>query len=742
MGSITRGKALRGDLALYDGKTKTATRPDASGGTTSGLVVDNSVDVLQKFGNGTTQTDAAIAAAVAHIGSSSATLVFAPGAWTISASATIPANMTCVVPAGCIFSVDSGKTLTFSGLVNVEYPTLWTDGAGTVTVSTGGSHFGVYFKTTGEASATIVNYNLPPGHFERYGTNTTPGTTDMTTAIQAAFNSNEFVFCEPNKVYLTGTVTLSNSQRLTMNCYGATLKLKSSTNAALINHANLSDGTVSRFAVYNTVFDGNKAGQTGGAWIANGGCIFGYFDQLIVKDCEFKNSYGGSIFVKHLTNEFVCDGCYFHDGAEHTGTANEDSSYIAMQMSPTRTLTGLRSATITNFVMRGVVPGVTGRGVGGIIAASDSTLTSYQSHILKISNGTLLDCGQDAAGNVVAAIKLYRRCSQTIVDNVTVLGGQDNGIEVQGSDDVTVSNCTIRGLTESGQAAIKFGTRDGDKSCYNMSVLNCNISNCPRGIDAYFDDTLTGRDLQIIGGQIENVDQAIRVRKVAGEIKIIGTKIYNINDDAPTNLDHCIALGALSTDSTVTVDIIIDGVRVEDSENLIVNIRNITGKVSITNCHSKTIEDIRPINLITVTGDVLIANNNLAGVINDIISLDTVTGRIYILNNIAPVSATVRTTGGSAITLSRNNTWDQDLSGSATFNPASLLTTTGETTTVTVTGALLGDFAEASFSLDLQGLVLTAWVSAADTVSVRFQNGTAGTINLAEGTLKARVKRQ
>jgi hypothetical protein len=79
------------------------------------------------------------------------------------------------------------------------------------------------------------------------------------------------------------------------------------------------------------------------------------------------------------------------------------------------------------------------------------------------------------------------------------------------------------------------------------------------------------------------------------------------------------------------------------------------------------------------------------------------------------------------------------LSGSATYDPPNLIDGAGATTTVTVTGAALGDYAEASFSLDLQGITLTAWVSAADTVSVRFQNETGGTIDLGSGTLRARV---
>lgn len=79
------------------------------------------------------------------------------------------------------------------------------------------------------------------------------------------------------------------------------------------------------------------------------------------------------------------------------------------------------------------------------------------------------------------------------------------------------------------------------------------------------------------------------------------------------------------------------------------------------------------------------------------------------------------------------------LSGSATYDPPSLVDGQGTTTTVTVTGAALGGFARASFSLDLQGITVTAWVSATNTVSVRLQNESGGTLDLASGTLKARV---
>ena len=49
-----------------------------------------------------------------------------------------------------------------------------------------------YAQTAAEiaASVTPVNYAYVPGHVLRYGTNTTPGTTNMTAAIQAAINQS------------------------------------------------------------------------------------------------------------------------------------------------------------------------------------------------------------------------------------------------------------------------------------------------------------------------------------------------------------------------------------------------------------------------------------------------------------------------------------------------------------------------------------------------------------------------
>lgn len=80
-----------------------------------------------------------------------------------------------------------------------------------------------------------------------------------------------------------------------------------------------------------------------------------------------------------------------------------------------------------------------------------------------------------------------------------------------------------------------------------------------------------------------------------------------------------------------------------------------------------------------------------------------------------------------------------DPSSSITYDPPSLVDGAGVTTTITVPGAALGDYAVASFSADLQGVMLTSWISATNTMSARFQNETGGTVDLASGTLRGKA---
>jgi hypothetical protein len=81
---------------------------------------------------------------------------------------------------------------------------------------------------------------------------------------------------------------------------------------------------------------------------------------------------------------------------------------------------------------------------------------------------------------------------------------------------------------------------------------------------------------------------------------------------------------------------------------------------------------------------------------------------------------------------------------SVTFNPAVLADSPTFSTTITVTGAVVGDFAAASFvetspSANIDQLEVGAKVTAADTVTVYFTSHHTAPLSPTTGTLRVRV---
>jgi hypothetical protein len=77
--------------------------------------------------------------------------------------------------------------------------------------------------------------------------------------------------------------------------------------------------------------------------------------------------------------------------------------------------------------------------------------------------------------------------------------------------------------------------------------------------------------------------------------------------------------------------------------------------------------------------------------------------------------------------------------GLATWDPGSIADGDMEAKDVTVTGATLGDFAIASFSLDIKDLVLDAQVTVANVATCVLSNNTGSAVDLASGIVKVRV---
>jgi len=136
MGAIVRGKINRGDVALFDGKNSTSSRVDASGGSVTGLMLNDFVDLLQVFGAGSSRTAGTVSSALTFVGTNTVCFMFSPGTWNFAASVTIPSTVTCYIAAGAVITPAGGITVTFNGPV-IHEATTWTGGAGTVTTTLG-----------------------------------------------------------------------------------------------------------------------------------------------------------------------------------------------------------------------------------------------------------------------------------------------------------------------------------------------------------------------------------------------------------------------------------------------------------------------------------------------------------------------------------------------------------------------------------------------------------------------------
>lgn len=80
---------------------------------------------------------------------------------------------------------------------------------------------------------------------------------------------------------------------------------------------------------------------------------------------------------------------------------------------------------------------------------------------------------------------------------------------------------------------------------------------------------------------------------------------------------------------------------------------------------------------------------------------------------------------------------------SASWTPGTLASGGGASLTgIALSGAAFGDFVMVAAPYDLQGLVATASVSAANTLVIRLQNGTGAGVTLGAGSWKLRLFKQ
>ena len=243
----------------------------------------------------------------------------------------------------------------------------------------------------------------------------------------------------------------------------------------------------------------------------------------------------------------------------------------------------------------------------------------------------------------------------------------------------------------------------------------------------------TGGDsyIEVTGNTISSVAaNGISVNAPSGQknsnIRVTNNRVYNYGVVSATShgiycnySDYCEIIG--NTVQGVTSNAA-NGIYIKDAIEAFVNSNRIR---DIINGYGITVDNLT---------EGVISNNRITDISSyNVRCLNTSTSTL-VSHNDADDTTNLFLTGVSQ----RRNSWNI-FTGSTTYDPPSLVDGAGTTTTISVTGVAVGDFARASFSLDTQGITITAWVSAVNTVSIRFQNESGSTLDIASGTLKVEV---
>lgn len=561
----------------------------------------------------------------------------------------------------------------------------------------GWKHF--YDQTGAESTAMVTptDYRYPPLNVLRYGTNTTPGTTDMAAAAQAAIDVA--IAAGGETVYFPeGTYLINTTLEITGAISGVHIKgagqystiVKSGIVGAAAEPLLKNDASGNYFVISDIELRGN--GLTGASGNGNGvSCI----------------NPGGVLYPQRVALHNVTIRDFLGTGQNEVAAsipscgffAYKSTGYVLENVTIYQCATGLRYHDMENCVTTGAT----------IDACTYNDVWLDDCHAINFIGCTIQSAGSGGAtdGNVY-----FTDC-----ESVSFIGG-----EIKNGDPYLVN---LRGAAVVNRSILFKGVYFAQLDDTNYGVTCVSVNNATINLaieNSYFlfvNTITTGLGIEVI--------QAVGGYSCTG-LRIVGNSFLI---GAGGTITSCIHLNVTSnrvyapliesneigwqtstaSATTITNGILLDG-RVEG------------GLIQANSFMAGT--------NVTITDAIEIASANVLALklnANEYAGFGTITNQV---NNSASVSyeRTERASG-------------RIYTGSATYDPASLADGAGATTTVTVTGAALGDYVEnVSFSLDLQGITLTAWVSAANTVSVRFQNESGGVLDLGSGTLRAKVRTQ
>lgn len=443
-------KLLRKDQNLYDGVKLTGSREDETTGRTSGLKVNDSVDVVSVYGYGTDFSGGAIQRATTRIGSSTKVgLVLAPGTWSITESITIGSNFELIIPRGAVLDISSGVTLTLNCTMSAGVHQIFS-GSGTV------------------SGSLVVNRVYP----EWFGA-ARDGSTDDATAINSAVTLANGITGE---LYFSGgTYLIKSSITVQSNVsfvgIGPQSIVKVGDNAdtqAFYSFAGVSDVSFRNFKI-----DGNKANQTTGDAIritSDSGNNSG----ITISGMKFSNVHrigiklgggsGSTSSVRVIGNEFSGVEAFCVNaagGVEHLDVshnyAESDCGQIAYIAGTSNTSDHV--SVIGNHLKSSA--GISAISNGTDVVINGNILDSPTTDAIVCSSSNAVISGNLIRGGSCSIVVSGNNCSVTgnhsesaLGEAINITGNQNlvsgnvisnphrEGIEINGADDCVISgNC-------------------------------------------------------------------------------------------------------------------------------------------------------------------------------------------------------------------------------------------------------------------------------------------------------------
>lgn len=165
-----------------------------------------------------------------------------------------------------------------------------------------------------DAGVTPTNYTYPPGNVLRYGTNTSPGTTDMTVAIQAALSVGNAVYV-PAGIYKT-TTALTLTSGTIVSGDGATSVITAVADIDILTGNGISDVVVRDLALVGA------ASSIGTNAVELTNC-----DRVHVLRCDISGVSDQGVIGTGGSTYITVESCYFHGWQNKVADSSDVSFY-------------------------------------------------------------------------------------------------------------------------------------------------------------------------------------------------------------------------------------------------------------------------------------------------------------------------------------------------------------------------------------------------------------------------------